>query len=64
MAHKCGAAVCLALVVGNRVYSANVGDSRVVLCRNNTAINLTNDHKPVRSASKNCVRLGKTRSKE
>ena len=44
---KCGAAGCIVLLIGNRVYSANVGDSRAVLCRNGFAMNLTNDHKTV-----------------
>jgi serine/threonine protein phosphatase PrpC len=35
------------LIVGNRIFSANVGDSRAVLCRNNRAVNLTHDHKTV-----------------
>jgi serine/threonine protein phosphatase PrpC len=28
------------------ILSANVGDSRAILCRNNTAVDLTRDHKP------------------
>jgi protein phosphatase 1L len=47
VSHKCGAAMCLTLIVGNRVYTANVGDSRAVLCRNSQAFNLSNDHKTV-----------------
>lgn len=44
---KCGAAVVSVLIVGNRVFCANVGDSRAVLCRNGKAINLSLDHKTV-----------------
>lgn len=48
VAHKCGAAACIVLVIGGRVFTANVGDSRAVLCRNGQAMNLSNDHKTVR----------------
>ena len=47
MAKKCGATLVCVLVVGNRVFCANVGDSRAVLCRNAKAINLSLDHKTV-----------------
>lgn len=38
-------AVC-AVVRGNELYVANAGDSRCVLCRNGTAVAMTQDHKP------------------
>ena len=53
VAYKCGAAAVICLVVGNRVFTANVGDSRAVLCRNGQAVNLSNDHKTVRIYSFN-----------
>jgi serine/threonine protein phosphatase PrpC len=31
---RCGAAAVAVLIIGNRAYCANVGDSRAVLCRN------------------------------
>jgi serine/threonine protein phosphatase PrpC len=34
IATKCGAAACCIIIFGNRIFSANVGDSRAVLCRN------------------------------
>jgi serine/threonine protein phosphatase PrpC len=34
------------LLLGNKCYAANVGDSRVVLCRGGVAVPLTKDQKP------------------
>lgn len=47
IANKCGAAVISVLIVGNRIFCANVGDSRAVLSRSGKAINLSFDHKTV-----------------
>ena len=41
-----GSTVTTLLVVGNRAYCANCGDSRTVLSRGGTAIALSQDHKP------------------
>lgn len=41
-----GTTAAVALIVGDMLYAANVGDSRVVLCRNGGAVRLTVDHKP------------------
>ena len=53
--------VCIAIIIisyyynlyyysllGNRLYAANVGDSRTLLCRNMQAYPLSIDHKPSR----------------
>ena len=47
--HKAhGSTATTTLVLGDRLYCANVGDSRVLLCRGKTGIPLTVDHKPSR----------------
>ena len=43
-----GSTATTALILGNRLYAANVGDSRTLLCRNMTAYPLSIDHKPSR----------------
>uniref|UniRef100_A0A7S0XEJ1 Protein-serine/threonine phosphatase n=1 Tax=Chromulina nebulosa TaxID=96789 RepID=A0A7S0XEJ1_9STRA len=43
-----GSTATTALILGARLYAANVGDSRVILCRNFKAISMTQDHKPSR----------------
>ena len=42
----CGCTASVVLVTPNEIYCANVGDSKVVLSKNKTAIDLTRDHKP------------------
>lgn len=44
-----GSTASTAVLVGDRLLVANVGDSRVVACRAGTAIPLSIDHKPERS---------------
>ncbi|KAH7671051.1 Protein-serine/threonine phosphatase protein [Dioscorea alata] len=44
-----GSTASTVVLLGNRLYVANVGDSRVVACRSGSAIPLSNDHKPDRS---------------
>ncbi len=41
-----GSTACTALIAGNELFVANVGDSRCVLCRSGLSLNLTNDHNP------------------
>lgn len=41
-----GTTAATVLRLGNTVYVANIGDSRVVLCRRRSALALTRDHKP------------------
>ena len=36
----------MAVVHGNKLYVANAGDSRCVLCRGKETVSLTEDHKP------------------
>ena len=42
---NCGTTAVVALLAGTRLYVANAGDSRCVLSRGGSAIDLSNDHK-------------------
>ncbi|CAG9330956.1 unnamed protein product [Blepharisma stoltei] len=44
--HSVGSACVACVIMGDRIITINLGDSRAVLCRNGRAINLSNDHKP------------------
>lgn len=41
-----GCTACVALITKTEIYVANAGDSRCVLCKDGTAVNLSEDHKP------------------
>jgi protein phosphatase 1G len=41
-----GCTACTCVIDDNKMYFANAGDSRVVLCRNGVAYPMSNDHKP------------------
>lgn len=43
-----GSTATTALIIGKRLYCANVGDSRTLLCRNFLPIAMSQDHKPSR----------------
>lgn len=43
---QAGCTAIVAVIEGNRLYVANAGDSRAVLCRRNIAVPLSTDHKP------------------
>jgi serine/threonine protein phosphatase PrpC len=45
---KCGSTCVMVLIVGAHIFCANVGDSRAVLSRKGTAVNLSYDHKASR----------------
>lgn len=46
---KAGSTATTCLVLGPRLYMANVGDSRTVLCRGGKLRMASNDHKPCRA---------------
>jgi serine/threonine protein phosphatase PrpC len=51
-----GSTATTALILGPRLYVANVGDSRVLLCRNFKAHPMTVDHKPSREDESKRIR--------
>lgn len=42
---QCGSTANVALIIGNKLYCASVGDARAILCRNKKALDLSVDHK-------------------
>lgn len=46
---KTGSTATVAVIKNQKIFVANTGDSRTVLCNAGTAIALSNDHKPYRS---------------
>ena len=45
-AEMTGTTACVILITNEKIYCANAGDSRAVLCSNDKAIALSDDHKP------------------
>ena len=45
---QCGSTAVVALIIGNKLYCANVGDARGIMCRNGMAMDLSVDHKAKR----------------
>ena len=46
-AYECIGSTCISvLVTGSKVFCANVGDSRAVICHEGCAVDLSHDHKP------------------
>jgi len=46
IAFTCGCTACVVLIVGDKIFWANAGDSRSVLSRNGKSVALSFDHKP------------------
>uniref|UniRef100_A0A804M8Y5 protein-serine/threonine phosphatase n=1 Tax=Zea mays TaxID=4577 RepID=A0A804M8Y5_MAIZE len=44
--NQCGSTASTAVLVGDRLFVANVGDSRAIICREGNAIAVSKDHKP------------------
>lgn len=49
---QAGCTACVALIKGKKVFIANAGDSRAVLCRGGKAVALSNDHKPTHAVER------------
>ena len=45
---QCGSTAVVVVMVGNRLFCANIGDARGILCRNGKPIDLSVDHKAKR----------------
>ncbi len=41
---NCGSCAIVVIIKNNKIYSANLGDSKAILCKNGKAIKLSNDH--------------------
>ena len=50
-----GCTAVVALKVDSKLYVANAGDSRCVLCRSGVAIPLSDDHKPMQDTELNRI---------
>ena len=50
-----GCTACVVLIEGTKIYCANAGDSRAVLCKKGVAIPLSIDHKPDLDTEKNRI---------
>lgn len=46
IANTTGCTACVALITKNKIYVANSGDSRAVLCKGGKAVDMSEDHKP------------------
>ena len=45
---QCGTTAVIVLIIGNKLYCANIGDARGILCRNGKPVDLSVDHKAKR----------------
>lgn len=52
-----GTTACVAVIKGSTIYVANAGDSRCVLCRGDSAVDLSLDHKPEDLTEKRRIEL-------
>jgi len=50
-----GCTACVVVIEGDKIYCANAGDSRAVLCKNGVAYPLSIDHKPDLDSEKNRI---------
>lgn len=54
-ANDTGSTSCVILLTDTKIYCANAGDSRGVLCNNKKAVALSDDHKPDNELEKNRI---------
>jgi serine/threonine protein phosphatase PrpC len=53
--YRAGTTAVVLLVTKHRLYVANIGDSRAVLSRSDTAVPLSTDHKPDLPSERNRI---------
>lgn len=53
---QCGTTAVIVLLIGNKLYCANIGDARGILCRNGKPIDLSVDHKAKRPDELNRIK--------
>lgn len=56
LAFSCGCTACVTLIVGNKIYCANAGDSRCVVSQKKAAVPLSFDHKPSNMAEEDRIK--------
>jgi len=53
-----GCTACVVLITPTKIFTANAGDSRAVLCRKGHAVPLSYDHKPENEVERKRIQAG------